>query len=182
MTSGTRTTRLRELRSRNIRQLKRVTIVRHAKSDWSKNLPDIARPLNERGRRNAPEMGQRLAARGVVPDLILTSPAVRVRITAETIAAQIGYPTSDIEVIDDLYGADVEEVLEILMALDDSVGHVAVFGHNPCLTSFVNHVTGAGIANIPTCGVAELSFAAERWAGIENAEAKLLEFDYPKKV
>lgn len=163
--------------------MKRVTIVRHAKSDWSKNLPDIARPLNERGRRNAPEMGQRLAARDVVPDLILTSPAVRARITAEAIAVQIGYPTSDIEVIDDLYGADVAEVIEILMALDDSVCHVAVFGHNPCLTSFVNHiVTGAGIENIPTCGVAELSFAAERWAGIENAEAKLLEFDYPKKA
>ncbi len=128
-------------------------------------------------------MGQRLAARGVVPDLIVTSPAVRARITAEAIAVEIGYPTSDIEVIEDLYGADVGEVIEILVALDDSVCHVAVFGHNPCLTSFVNHiVTGAGIENIPTCGVAELSFAAERWAGIENAEAKLLEFDYPKKV
>lgn len=163
--------------------MKRVTIIRHAKSDWTKNLPDIARPLNERGRRNAPEMGQRLAARGVVPDLIVTSPAVRARITAEVIAVEIGYPTSDIEVIEDLYGADVAEVIEILVALDDSVCHVAVFGHNPCLTSFVNHiVTGAGIENIPTCGVAELSFAAEHWAGIENAEAKLLEFDYPKKV
>ncbi len=101
--------------------MKRVYLVRHAKSDWKRiGLADRDRPLNKRGKRDAPVMGQRLAARGVKPDLIVTSPAKRARKTAKVFAKELGYPKDEIVVEERVYEGGVEDLWDIIRGTDDT--------------------------------------------------------------
>jgi phosphohistidine phosphatase len=161
--------------------MKIVSAVRHAKSDWNTEHPDIHRPLNTRGLKNAPLMGRRLVERGIAPDLLITSPAVRAHTTADLIAAELGYPPDDVERVNDLYGADADTMLTVLSALPDSVEHVMFFSHNPGITHFVNTVTDASIENIPTCGIVEIEFSVDSWSQIGESRGRFIHFDYPKK-
>jgi phosphohistidine phosphatase len=163
--------------------MKHLTLIRHAKSSWKNpGLLDIDRPLNKRGRRDAPKMGQRLAERTISPDLVISSPATRALITAEVIAGQIEYPAEDIVLDDRIYGADVIDWLEITQGLDDVWDHVMCFGHNPGLTDFVNYLTSDyHIGNVPTCGVVEMTFDTETWTNVGRIEPTGVRFDYPKK-
>jgi phosphohistidine phosphatase len=161
--------------------VKTLTLIRHAKSSWKKPLPDRLRPLNKRGKREAPMMGERLAKREIEPDLIISSPATRALVTAEAIAREIGYPEEDIHADERLYGASSFELLEIIQELDNHLDHVMLFGHNPGLTDLVNDL-GCDIDNIPTCGVVKLEFDTDSWAHIGDIEPTCADFDYPKKT
>jgi phosphohistidine phosphatase len=162
--------------------LKYLTLVRHAKSSWDKpGLPDHARPLNKRGRHDAPKMGQRMAEWGMDPDLIISSPAVRAISTAEAVAEEIGYSPTDIVTEQRVYGADESDWLEIIQGLDDSLEHVMMVGHNPGLTEVVNALSPDPIGNVPTCGVVAFEFEAQMWAEIGHVRPKRVKFDYPKK-
>ena len=131
--------------------MKILTLIRHAKSSWKDStLPDWDRPLNKRGRRDAPMMGERLAGREAYADLLVTSSAVRAVATAEAIAAAIEYPADDIVLDERLYGADEFEILEIIQGLDDAWERVMLLGHNPGLTDLVNALSPTGIDNLPT--------------------------------
>jgi phosphohistidine phosphatase len=163
--------------------MKVLILVRHAKSSWKQShLPDHQRPLNKRGERDAPMMGERLAERGVEVDRILSSPAVRALTTAEVIAEKLGYPHDEIIVDEMLYHAGVNDLLEVIQGLDDDWGCVMCFGHNPGLTAFVNWIAPYHhIVNVPTCGVVELEFDTDTWADAGRARSVHLDFDYPKK-
>src|SRR5262245_44557478 len=115
--------------------MKTLFLIRHAKSSWAEpGLSDRERPLNDRGRRDAPKMGKRLAKRDAVPDLILSSPAVRALETAEIIAEKLDYRRKDIVVVDRLYGVAADDLLALIQKLDDKLQRVMLFGHNPGLT------------------------------------------------
>jgi phosphohistidine phosphatase len=160
--------------------VKTLILVRHAKSSWKHpNLPDRLRPLNKRGQRDAPMMGERLAKREVALDLIASSPATRAMATAETIARKISYPEEDIRADERLYGASAFELLEIIQELDDHLDRVMLVGHNPGLTGLVNDL-GCDIDNAPTCGVVELAFDIDSWAHISETDPSCVDFDYPK--
>ncbi len=161
--------------------MKLVTAVRHAKSDWGAGLPDFDRPLNHRGLRNAPQMGQRLLKRSVRPDIWITSPANRAETTAHLIANQMGYAVEDIIVRDELYGAGTTQILEVLSEVPNHCEHAMFFCHNPGITDFVNRIANARIANIPTCGVVELEFQIDEWSDITRTRGVKKNFDYPKK-
>lgn len=161
--------------------MKIVSAVRHAKSDWTTGLPDIERPLNNRGLRNAPAMGRRLLQRSVSPDLLIASPATRAHGTAKLIATELRYSLDEVQIVHELYGADTATFLAILSGLSDDIGHVMVFSHNPGVTNFVNRTASAEIANIPTCGVVELEFPIESWSEIGSSQGTVIHFDYPKK-
>jgi phosphohistidine phosphatase len=162
--------------------MKILTLIRHAKSSWKDpTLPDWDRPLNKRGRRDAPMMGERLAARGAYADLLVTSPAVRAVATAEAIAAEIEYPTDEILLDERLYGADEFEILEVIQGLDDAWERVMLVGHNPGLTDLVNALSPTGIDNVPTCGIVELTYDTESWALIGRIDPVAVDYDYPKK-
>ena len=119
--------------------MKILILVRHAKSSWKNAyLLDIDRPLNKRGQRDAPVMGKRLAERDSTPDFLISSPATRALTTAEIIAQEIEYPVEDIVVDERIYGADVDDWLEIVQDLDDGWDCVMCFGHNPGITDFFN--------------------------------------------
>ncbi len=116
-------------------------LVRHAKSSWNDaSLSDMQRPLNKRGRRSAPEMGMRMVAQGHRPDLIISSPAKRARLTARKIARELGFDKSDIETDADLYFAGIRSMLNVLEVLDDDYQKVMIVGHNPSMTNFLNMI------------------------------------------
>jgi phosphohistidine phosphatase len=138
--------------------MKTLFLVRHAKSSWDDPaLPDKDRPLNDRGKRDAPKMGERLAKRDVRPDLILSSPAMRALTTAQIIAKKLDYKRKDIVVDDRLYGVEPDDLLDVIHKLGDKLERVMLFGHNPELTELA-HRLSSQITHMPTCAVAEFTF------------------------
>lgn len=163
--------------------MKDLILVRHAKSSWKDpTLRDHDRPLNKRGKRDAPEMGERLLRRGCEPDLLVSSSAVRALETARTVAGKLGYPRGGIAVEERLYHASVAELLHVIRGVDDSVGILMLFGHNPGLTDLANHLGPRGIFNMPTCAVLHLRFQADTWSAVGNAPGDEVLYDYPKRA
>jgi len=162
--------------------MKTLWIVRHAKSSWDEpGLADYDRPLNKRGLRDAPEMGRRLAERGVQPAAIVSSPAVRAAATAHAIAEQLDFEIENIHWDEDIYHASVEELLDVISRFNSAWPSAMLVGHNPGLTDLVNQLAPFEIDNLPTCGVAELAFSADDWTDVAEARAAEGDFDYPKK-
>lgn len=161
--------------------MKTLILVRHAKSSWKDaSLADRDRPLNKRGKRDAPEMGRRLAARGGAPDLIVSSPATRALATARIIAAAVGYPADRIREDERLYLANPAELLEAIRDLEDGYERVFVLGHNPGLTELVNGLSEPAVDNVPTCGVVELRLMVDRWADLSRDTVQRASIDTPK--
>ena len=163
--------------------MKRLYLIRHAKSSWNEpDLADIDRPLNKRGKRDAPFMGKRLKeGHRVNPDIIISSPAKRALRTAKIIAKEINYPKEKIEIKDSLYGSGVEAMLNVIQYLDDSLNEVMLFGHNPDLTSLANYLSNHEVDNIPTCGIFCVDFDVKSWRDVEGGKGIFKFFDYPKK-
>lgn len=162
-----------------MRRTKRLTLLRHAKAAvGSPSMPDRDRPLNERGQRDAPLMGQRLQRVGARPSLLITSPAARALQTARLIAREIGYPLEFLQREADLYLASSCEILDVVARQDDAFNDMIVCGHNPGLTDLLNGLTGAGIDNIPTCGLAVIEAPIAKWRDLRKGI--LTHFDYPK--
>ena len=157
-------------------------LVRHAKSDWDDPaLPDKERPLAARGKRDAPMMGKRLAKRQVKPDLILSSPARRALATAEIFAHEIDYKAGDIVVDERLYATEPETLLAVIGELGDELTCVMLFGHNPELTELAQRLSDE-ISRMPTCAVAQFTFAATSWSSIAAARPAKVALDYPKQA
>ncbi len=162
--------------------MKRLTIIRHAKSSWDDpSVRDFDRELNKRGLRDAPEMGQRLRARGFAPDGIVSSPAKRALATAAIIADAIGFDADGIVTDERIYEADVEDLAAVARDLEDDWNHVVLFGHNPGFTSFANWLADQGVGDMPTCAVVDLRCDIATWREIAMDCASLLDFDYPKR-
>jgi phosphohistidine phosphatase len=163
--------------------MKTLYLVRHAKSSWKrKDLPDFDRPLNKRGRRDAPMMGALLHDRGVDPDLLVTSPAVRAMQTARIIAARLEIPEEKIVTIEEIYGAYASTLAGIIANFDVKIGSALICGHNPGLTHLLETYTGAGIDNMPTCAAAAIEFDAASWHATKHTTGALIWFEWPKKV
>lgn len=159
--------------------MKKLILVRHAKSSWKyPNLADIDRPLNGRGKRNAPEMGARLSEAGISPDLLLSSPAKRAFKTAKLIAQEIKYPTKNIVTDAELYHSGTNTLLNVLRKQDDNNDLIFLFGHNPGITDFANYLSGKDIFNIPTTGVFAVKFDVDSWSRIDKGEFCF--YDFPK--
>lgn len=162
--------------------MKTLILVRHAKSSWQEpGISDRLRPLNRRGQRDAPEMGRRLAERGVQIDMAVTSPATRAVLTARAVLPHLGYAWDDVSENELIYEASAATLMDVIRALDDRADTAMLFGHNPGLTDLVAQMRPRAIANVPTCGVVTLTFDIETWARIGTATLTTLDFDYPKK-
>ena len=163
--------------------MKTLFLVRHAKSSWDDpGLDDKERPLNKRGKADAPKMGKHIAGYSVRPEMIISSPAVRARKTARQIAAKLDFKKSDVEINEDLYTFDSSGIMDVIRDLSDSRSSIMLVGHNPAITRLVNELSGSNIANIPTCGVALLRFKVKTWSSIKRGTGELVSFDYPKKL
>jgi phosphohistidine phosphatase len=139
------------------------------------------RPLNKRGRRDAPEMGRRLADRGIEVELMISSPAVRALTTAEALAEELGYPWDEIVTDERLYHADADEILGVIEAQDPWIDDLLIVGHNPGLAALANYLSRAGFENVPTSGVIRLTYDVGSWSDITTQKPQTVLFDYPKK-
>ncbi len=165
----------------SFQQMKRLIIIRHAKSDWGDpSLDDFDRPLNKRGLRDAPEMGKRLTHAGVQPDAFVASPALRAITTGKTIASEIGFSPEKILTVRDIYEAGLHELFKVLRSFKPDWECVIMVGHNPGFSDLANVLANESIGHLPTCGVAYLDINVEDWAQIAPGTGALVEFDYPK--
>jgi phosphohistidine phosphatase len=161
--------------------MKQLILVRHAKSDWGDPaLDDFDRPLNERGKKDAPMMAQRLIDKKVKIDLFVSSPAKRAAKTARIFADAFGKKKEDIEFIQGLYLASVPQFLEVIKNLNKKKETVALFSHNEGLTYFANILTKVKVDNIPTCGIYAIKADCRNWSEFEEAPKEFWFFDYPK--
>lgn len=159
----------------------KLLIIRHAKSSWKNpNLEDSRRPLNSRGERDAPEMGRRLSEKKILPDLMISSPAVRARTTAEIIAKEIKFSLKQIKYDWELFHANTNGLYNIVHKIPERFGTVFIYGHNPGFTYFANSLGNLNIDNIPTCGIVGLEFSCP-WKKISEGSGTQLFFDYPKR-
>ena len=160
---------------------KKLIVIRHAKSSWdTPGISDFDRPLNGRGRKNAPEMGRRLKQSGIQPDLMLSSPARRAISTAQAIAAVLGYPAQDIATDFDLYLAGAHTILRVLRGQNDAHKCIMLFSHNEGITDFANMLSGHYLDNLPTAGVIGFTFRCASWSEIAPHKGKFCFYDYPR--
>jgi phosphohistidine phosphatase len=159
--------------------MKTLFLMRHAKSSWKHPLPDEDRPLADRGERDAPRMGKRLAKRTRTPDLILSSPARRALATARIVAKKLGYEPKGIVVDARLYPSSARQLLDVVRGLDDRLKRVMLFGHNPGFANFARRLSNE-IERMPTAAVAEFSFDSS-WSKVGKIAPARVALDYPKK-
>lgn len=161
---------------------KSLYLVRHAKSDWSiPGRKDFERDLNPRGMLDAPNMGKKLFEMKVMPDLIVSSNAVRAKATAEFISEQIQYNVENILFREEIYEASLRTMLAVINELPENINNIMLFGHNPGLTYLAEYLTKEDIGDIPTCGVVAIEFNTDHWVEISGGTGKLNWFIYPKK-
>ena len=161
--------------------MKTLTLVRHAKSSWKDtSLADRERPLNKRGKRDAPEMGRRIAAAGIRPSLIVSSPAVRAWTTAKVIAGEIGYPREFLQRDNALYLASVNGILDVIASQDVGFNNLMLVGHNPGFTDLANYLVPGLTNNVPTAGVISVELDTDDWSIYDRPDTKLLLYDFPK--
>ncbi|MEO7121151.1 MAG: histidine phosphatase family protein [Ginsengibacter sp.] len=161
--------------------MKTLILVRHAKSSWDNSvLTDFERPLNERGKHDAPQMAKRLKQKELEIDLFISSPAKRAKKTAEIFMHEFDLKEKNLLTIPALYEASVEKFLEVVSDIKDKNHTVALFAHNPGLTDFINLLECYPVYEMPTCGVFALKIKSKKWKDIKDAEKEFLFFDYPK--
>lgn len=162
--------------------MKRLYIVRHAKSSWGDfTTPDFDRPLNDRGKKDAPEMAKRLLDKNINIDVFISSPAKRAKSTGKAFCKVYDRDKEEIIFIPELYHASVETFNKVSATIDDKYSSAAIFSHNPGITDFVNTlVKDVSIDNMPTCAVFAVEIEANSWKDFLSASKKFLFVDYPK--
>lgn len=161
--------------------MKTLIFVRHAKSDWShEGLQDWERPLNDRGKKDAPEMAKRTKERIPKIDLMVSSHAKRAKKTAKYFAEEYKYAKDDIRVEPKLYEDVTGAYNEVIFSLPDDVDTVAFFAHSPTITDYANKLCNVHTDSIPTCGVFAVQAEAKTWKDFTAAEKAFLFYDYPK--
>jgi phosphohistidine phosphatase len=161
--------------------MKTLLILRHAKSSWKETgLPDHDRPLNKRGRREAPQVGELIKQENILPDIILCSTAHRAKDTLQAVVEKSGY-AGEIQYIPDLYQANVADIFSILGELDDEISRAMLVGHNPELEELAQTITGVDL-RLPTAALALVSLQIESWKEVPAGVCgDLLRFWVPKE-
>lgn len=163
--------------------MKHLTIIRHAKSSWDRpGLDDHDRPLNARGERDAPKMGQALSQRGPAPGAVVASTALRARRTAGIVCGELGFPDGDIREDSALYLASADQILRVVQGLDESVESALLFGHNPGMHEFSRRLAGEDdrLDRFPTLATARFELDVETWGEADWGDGLLLELITPK--
>ena len=161
--------------------MKTLILVRHAKSSWGEiDIDDFDRPLNDRGKQDAPMMAKRLKNKNIDVNVFISSPAKRALRTAKYFAEEFDVDKKEIDQVSKLYGASVPVFLEVITGINDKHKTAVVFSHNPGITELANTLTNVHIDNMPTCSMFAVQADTDKWADFLQSEKKFLFFDYPK--
>ena len=161
--------------------MKTLLLVRHAKSSWNDlTLSDFDRPLNGRGKEDAPQMAARIKDKKIKIDLFVSSPAKRAKKTANIFMEIYNENKKNLVLIPSLYEASLLNFYNAIEIMDDKYNNIALFSHNPGITEFASSLTDFKIDNIPTSGVVAISIQVKKWIDFKSAHKELLFFDFPK--
>jgi len=161
--------------------MKTLLLLRHAKSSWDDvSLRDFERPLADRGKRDAPRMGEELRLRAPLPDLIISSPAARARQTAQAVV-DAGGLTARMEFNESIYGATSAELMRLIRRIPDTVDCALMVGHNPGFEEVVSRLTGSD-ERMPTAALASIEFQIDHWNDLEDGAGRLVWLLTPKKL
>ena len=162
--------------------MKTVILFRHGKSDWDASYgADHERPLAGRGRKAADRMGRFLAGKGEVPDLAISSSAVRARDTLDR-AMRAGNWGCKVEVRDDLYLPSPHGLLEVLQQQSDEVSSVMLVGHQPAWSGTLSLLVGGGDFHFPTAAMARVDVDSERWETVDFGLGRLQWMVTPREL
>jgi len=163
--------------------MKRVIIVRHAKSVPFGYDNDFYRDLTERGEDDATKISAKLRSLGVTPDLVIASPATRTMHTASVFCENLDYSTSSIRQVDDLYqGMTTQSFVDLLQQLPENVQTVFVFGHNPTVYYLVYNLVKYFNSDMPTCSTVGLDFQVEKWSEVSARVGQVVFQLTPKNI
>lgn len=155
--------------------------MRHGKSSWDDaELSDFDRGLNSRGKRDVPQMANRLLLRDFSPQQVLCSSSRRTRKTWKLLAEHCKWDSFDVEFADELYLASVQSIVQKIASCADKVSKLMLIGHNPGLTDFLNLYSEAQLDNLPTSGMCALTYPIQSWEELNQLKGKVVWFDYPK--
>ena len=161
--------------------MKSLLLIRHAKSSWdNEGLPDKERPLNERGKKDAPEMAKRTKKKIPAIDLFVSSDAKRAKKTANHFAEEYGIDKGHVQIEPLLYEDVTSAYKEVILSLPNKKEVIAFFAHSPTITHYANSLTNVHTDSIPTCGVFAVQANVETWEAFLKAEKVFLFYDYPK--
>ncbi|MCC6516074.1 MAG: histidine phosphatase family protein [Chitinophagales bacterium] len=158
--------------------MKSLSIIRHAKSDWSAGVDDILRPLNERGKSATKLIGNYLQQKSILPDLIISSPATRAQDTAKAIARAIHYDVQKIQTEPCVYFGTSTNIVDKIKTLPNTMNDVFIFGHEPILSSLIYQFTKNTLEKFPTCAVYRISFDMNDWSTLKLGKTEF--FIFPK--
>jgi phosphohistidine phosphatase len=163
--------------------MKRLYLVRHAKSSWSNpGMDDLDRPLLEKGLKRTRLMIDFLKKHNTTVDLILCSHAVRAFETAKLFAWALEVPEDDIRIERGIYAASPDRLSDQFFDLPDKVDSLMLVGHNPGITEFANLFLPSKIDMMPTSGIAGIEFATDNWEEILNCKSKKLFYIFPRMM
>lgn len=153
--------------------MKTIYLIRHAKSSWEYDLEDHQRPLSERGLHDAPLMGVHIREKIELPQLILSSDAVRAKTTALLYLKELGIPEEELVLDHRLYDFSGNKLDNVIKSCDDSVDRLMIFGHNNALTFWVNRYGDQDIDNVSTAAFTAIQFKSKAWSDINNGKTIL---------
>lgn len=163
--------------------MKTLLLIRHAKSSWDSTVTlDFERPLNERGKNDAPIMAQRILDKKISIDAFVSSPAKRARKTAEIFMKKYEVAEEKLTLVPALYEASVDDFYRAVEQLADDHTSIALFSHNPGITDFINSLECSPVYNMPTCAIYALKIKTKHWKEFRIADKEFLFFDYPKNT
>ena len=161
--------------------MKSLLIIRHAKSSWDNiGESDFDRPLNDRGKEDAPKMAKRLIERHVSIDAFISSSAKRARKTAALFIKEFDGDKEQLILTPELYLAGPDAFYEAIAKAPAAANTIAVFAHNPGITEFANELTDVRIDDMPTCAIFAVKAETNNWSEFKDAEKQYWFFDYPK--
>lgn len=163
--------------------MKKLLLVRHASSDYAGlGEKDIDRSLNERGIQQAHSMASYVKDKGVRPDVVLSSPSRRTHKTALFFVDSLGIGENKINLVDEIYEAEPETLLEIIQNTSDDIETLMIVGHNPSIALISSYLSNQIIEQVPTCGVVDLIFQCDEWADVAKGNGELMGLDAPEKL
>ena len=161
--------------------MKTLYVLRHAKSSWENHRQtDFERCLNERGLMDAPRIGKLMSRQNFIPELIISSPATRAKLTAEIVKDAANF---QIEIHFDrrIYEATSENLFEVISGVPHEIEGLLLVGHNPGLETLVGSLTGE-FHSMPTAALAVIDIATEEWKEINSTVGKLRKLFVPKEI
>ena len=161
--------------------MKKIFVLRHSKSSWKdSSLGDFHRPLNSRGKTDAPMMSSYLSTRIDMIDFLHCSSAIRTYDTSKYFIERINF--INIEYDESLYHSSALEIINNIKYYDEQYNSAMIIAHNPGLTNFINEITNIILDNLPTTALVEINFDCANWADISQDNSTVIDIKFPKQL